>query len=60
MVSCQLKAVKEVTSNKAIMHENLPIKAMQKVPLSSPVNKLSKAGLPCCSYLNNLRSLTHH
>jgi hypothetical protein len=62
MVSCQLKAVKEVTSNKAIKHENLPIKAMQKVqdqdkgnhaevithshlPLSPPVNKLSKAGL---------------
>jgi hypothetical protein len=73
MVSCQLKAV---TSDRAVKHEELPIRAMQKVqdpgeghhteinthsciPLSPLVNKLSKAGLPCCSYLN-LRSLIHY
>jgi hypothetical protein len=66
MVNCQLKAV---TSDRSVMHEELPIRAMQKVqdqgkrhpaeinthsclPLSPLVNKLSKAGLPCCSYLN--------
>jgi hypothetical protein len=73
MVSCQLRAV---TSEKAVIHEELPIRAMQKVqdrgkghhaeinthshiPLSPLINKLSKAGLPCSSYLN-LRSLIHY
>jgi hypothetical protein len=73
MVSCQLKAV---TSDRAVKHEELPIRAMQKVQdggkghhaeinthshisLSPLVNKLSKAGLPCCSYLN-LGSLIHY
>jgi hypothetical protein len=73
MVSCQLKAV---TSDRAVKHEELPIRAMQNVqdwgkghhaeisthshiPLSPLVNKLSKAGLPCCSYLN-FRSLIHY
>jgi hypothetical protein len=30
MVNCQLKAVNEVTSNKAIKHENLLIKLCKK------------------------------
>jgi hypothetical protein len=65
---------KKIISDRAITHEKLPIKAIKESsglrqkapcrdncpfpPLSPLVNKLSKADLPCCSYLNNLRSLT--
>jgi hypothetical protein len=50
-----IKAIKE-SSDKG---HQVKITAYSHLPLS-PVSKLSKAGLPCCSYLNNPRSLTHH
>jgi hypothetical protein len=39
---------------------HVPITAHSHLPLSPSVNKLSKADLLCCSYLNNLRSVTQH
>jgi hypothetical protein len=73
MISCQLKAitsdraVKQVKPIKAMQKVQDPGKRHHAernthscLPLSPLVNKLSKAGLPCCSYLSNLRSLTHY
>jgi hypothetical protein len=37
---------------------HVEITAHSCLPLSPSINKLSKADLPCCSYLNNPRSLT--
>jgi hypothetical protein len=53
-----IKAIKESSG----LRQRAPpeIIARSCLPLSPLVNKLSKADFPCYSYLNNLRSLTHH
>jgi hypothetical protein len=39
---------------------HVEITAHYGLPLSPSINKLSKADLPCCSYLNNPGFLTQH
>jgi hypothetical protein len=74
MVNCQLKAVtldravkhKELPIkamqkfSTEMKRHHAEISTHSHLSLSLLVNKLSKAGLPCCSYLNNIRSLAHY